>query len=118
MSEFDLNKLKSAYETGDIDTVASLFSEKYTMSEMDDVTPPSNPRQRNKTEIIEMVGRAAGNGVKFVLENTVDGGSQVAYTIHCLIPNGRKITTNSIAEVKGGQIISELHVSARDPEKK
>ncbi len=118
MKEFDLTKLETSFNSGDMDSLADLYSDDYTMEEMDDATPPSNPRSRKKAELVQMVGGAAGKGVKFEVENLVDGGDRIAYTVHCLIPNGRKVTSNVISDVKDGKIYKELHVSARDPEKR
>ena len=114
---FDLEKLKQAIESGDADTWRTMCADDFEQIEMDDATPPSSPRKRNKAEFFQIIERANSNGVKFTVEKTVNGGDKIAYSVTCHIPNGRKVVSNVIAGVKDGKLTSELDVSARDPEK-
>jgi len=117
MEKFDLSKMKQAMEVGDADAWSGLHSDDFEQIEMDDVTPPSNPKTHTKNGLYEIIKRASSNGVKFTVEKMVDGGDQIAYSVTCHIPNGRKIVSNVISDVKDGKINHELAVGARDPEK-
>lgn len=118
MNKFDLSKFKQVLESGDADGLAELQSDNFTQTELDDVTPPSSPRVHSKEAYHKIIERASSNGVKFTVEKIVDGGDQIAYSVTCHIPNGRKVVSNIIGDIKNGRISKELAVGARDPEKK
>ena len=110
-------QLKQALETGNAEAWASLYSEDLELDELWHKTdPPSNPNKRGRDDLAATIERATSNGVKFEVDNVVSDGDRLAYTVKCLLPSGRVVVTNSIAEIKDGVIVRELQVGAGEPD--
>jgi len=50
------------------------------------------------------------------LENPVVGGERAACTLSCNFPDGRRLLSNSIYDLKGGKIVRQLDIQVTDPE--
>lgn len=113
-NNFDLEKLKQAFENKDADGLAAMYADDFEQTEMDDVTPPNAPRKRTKQEVYEIIKRNQNSQVKFSLDNLVPGKDRAAYTITCHLPDGVKVVGNSIVEIRGGKIVKETVIQARE----
>jgi hypothetical protein len=79
--------------------------------------PPNAPRKRTKQDLVEIFERnQGGSNVKLSVENLFATDDHVAYTLTCTLPDGRRIVSNSILEIRDNQVARDLAVQARDPE--
>ena len=53
----DTQRLKDVFEQWDLAALKDLYAEDFEQTEMDDVTPPNEPRKRTKQDLIEIVER-------------------------------------------------------------
>jgi hypothetical protein len=112
-----LGDLKRALETGDAELWESLHSEDFEQTELWHKTdPPSNPSKRTRDEMVATIRRATGNSVQFRVENMVGDDKRLAYTATCIMPSGRTVIANNIAEIKDGLIVRELVIEAGEPD--
>jgi hypothetical protein len=112
-----LSDLKVSLETGDAALWSSLHSDDFEHTELWHKTdPPSNPVRRTKADLAEIVGRAVKNGVEFRVENMVGDDRGIAYTVRCILPNGRTVISNNTCEVRDNLIVNQLVVEAGEPD--
>jgi hypothetical protein len=57
-----------------------------------------------------------GSNVKLTVENLFATDDHVAYTLTCTLPDGRRIVSNSILDIRDDQVARDLAVQAREPE--
>jgi hypothetical protein len=104
-------------EAGDAEFWSSLHSDDFEQIELwSNSHPPSDPRKRTKQEVAAIVDRAPKNGVQFRVENMVGDADRLAYTVTCILPNGRTVIANDIADIRDGLIVKELVVEAGEPD--
>jgi ketosteroid isomerase-like protein len=113
----DTQRLKDVFEKWDLAALKELYAEDFEQTEMDDVTPPNEPRKRTKQDLIEIVERnQSGSKVKLAVDNLFATDDHVAYTVTCTLPDGRRVVGNSILDIRDDKIIRETTVQAREPE--
>jgi ketosteroid isomerase-like protein len=115
-TRFDLGAYKRAYEEWDIETLLDLYADEVELVQVDRDHPPSSPRIRQGREVFRgMFEHCAAAGVTATVENGVAGEDRAAATVTCEFPGGRKVTANSILELRDGRIVREREVLAGDP---
>ena len=115
-TEFDIAALARAFESLDVEKVLEFYSEDLEQIEMDDATPPKAPRTRSGKEFVgNVIESCAKNGVKLHMENLVVGEDRAACTITCEFPDGRRVVSNTIFDLRDGRIVRQFDVQARDP---
>jgi SnoaL-like domain len=113
-TRFDIGLLKQSFETWDLETLRELYADDLEQVEMDEVTPPANPRTRTKEELLTIFTRASGAGVKITVDSGIVDGDRAACTFTCHFDNGRCVVANSILDLRDGQIVRQFDVQARD----
>jgi ketosteroid isomerase-like protein len=113
-TRYDIDLLKRSFESWDLDQLRELYHEDVEQIEMDEVTPPADPRRRNKAELMQIFENGCNAGVKISLDNPVVGEDRVACTFTCAFDDGRRIVANSILDVRDGKIVRQFDVQARD----
>jgi hypothetical protein len=117
---FDIQALGRAFEAGDADRVLAFYADDHEHIEIDADAPPSAPRTRVGAEAVEFmrgaVGYMAANGVKIGLENPVVGDDRAACTISVSFPDGRRLLSNTIYDLKDGKVVRQLDIQVTDPE--
>ncbi len=114
--QFDIEGLKRAFEAGEADKVLEYYSDDLEHIEVDDSAPPKSPRKSGAEYIRNAIEGAAGAGIKLRMENPVVSSDRAACTITCEFPDGRRLVSNTIYDLKGGKIVRQLDVQVMDPE--
>jgi hypothetical protein len=115
-TRFDIEALKRALEARDAEQVLAFYSDDLEHVEIDAAAPPKSPRKTGIEYIRTAIEGAAQNGVMLHLDNPVVGDDRAACTITCDLPDGRRLTSNTIYELKEGKIVRQLDVQVTDPE--
>lgn len=115
-TRFDLEALKRALEARDAARVLAFYSEDLEHLEIDAAAPPKAPRKTGIDYIGAAIQGAANGGVTLSMENLVAGDGRAACTITCGLPDGRRLVSNTIYELKDGKIVRQLDVQVTDPE--
>lgn len=111
---FDPIKIKKAWDAGDIPALMELFDNGFEQTEIDEATPPNNPRKRSKSEYMQMAQGGIKNGAKMDVYNIVPGKDRAAYSFTCHMPNGVKMVGNVIVEIQNGKIVKETTIQAKE----
>ena len=115
-TSFDLETFRRAYEQWDRETLLACYDDDVELIQIDRDNPPSAPRVRHGKDVLAgMFEHCAAAGVTATVENAVEGGDRAAATVTCAFPGGRKVTANSIFEIRDGRIVREREVIAGDP---
>jgi hypothetical protein len=119
-TKFDIDALARAFDTGDVEDVLAFYTDPHEHVEIDADAPPNSPRTRTGADAVQYMHDAfemmANNGVKIRLENPVVGEERAACTISCNFPDGRRLLSNTIFDLKGGKISRQLDVQVADPQ--
>jgi ketosteroid isomerase-like protein len=114
-SAFDLEAFQRAYEEWDIPALLDLFAEDVELVQLDRDNPPSAPRMRRGRELLEgMFTHCANAGVAVSVEHAVCDERHGAASITCAFPGGRRVTCNSIFELRDGRIVRQHDVAIGD----
>jgi hypothetical protein len=113
-TQFDFDHLKRSMEAWDVEALLALYADDFEQVEMDDATPPAAPRVRHKNDFAGIFQHCHDAAVKIALDNPVVGDDRLACTITCFFDEGRKVVANSIMDLRGGQIVRQFDVQARD----
>jgi len=101
-------------ESWDVEALLALYADDFEQVEMDDVTPPAAPRVRHKNDMAGIFQHCHDAAVKIGLDNPLVGEDRLACTITCYFDDGRRVVANSIMDLRGGQIVRQFDVQARD----
>jgi hypothetical protein len=115
-TQFDIEALKRALEARDAEQALTFYSDDLEHLENDAAAPPKSPRQTGIEYIRTAIEGAAQNGVRLHLDNLVVGDERAACTITCELPDGRRLTSNTIYDLKEGKIVRQLDVQVTGPE--
>ena len=115
-TRFDIDALKEAFEAGDVDKVLEFYSQDLEHIEIDAGAPPKSPRTSDFEHIGTALRGAVQAGIKLRMENPVVGEDRAACTITCEFPDGRRLVSNTIYDLKDGKIIRQFDVQVTDPE--
>jgi hypothetical protein len=115
-TSFDIDALKQAFEASDIDKVLEFYSSDLEHIEIDAGAPPKSPRTSDFQHIVNALRGAAQAGIKLGMDNVVAGASRAAATITCVFPDGRRLVSNTIYDLKDGRIARQFDVQVTDPE--
>ena len=115
-TSFDIDALKQAFEASDVDKVLEFYSSDLEHIEIDAGAPPKSPRTSDFEHIGNALRGAAQAGIKLGMDNVVAGADRAAATITCVFPDGRRLVSNTIYDLKGGRIARQFDVQVTDPE--
>ena len=115
-TQFDIEALKRAFEANDAEKVLEFYSTDLEHIEIDAGAPPKSPRKTGAEYIANAIEGAAQAGIKLRMENPVVGEDRAACTITCEFPDGRRLVSNTIYDLKDGKIVRQLDVQVTDPE--
>ena len=119
-TRFDFDALARAFEVGDAEAVLGFYADDHEHIEIDSDSPPSAPRTRVGAEAAEFmrsdVGYMATNGIKIGLDNRVVGDERAACTISLTFPDGRRLLSNTIYDLRHGKVVRQLDIQVTDPE--
>ena len=115
-AQFDIEALKRAFEAHQVDKVLEFYSSDLDHLEIDAGAPPKSPRRSGIDYLGDAIQGAAQAGIKLHMENPVVGEDRAACTITCEFPDGRRLVSNTIYDLKGGKIVRQFDVQVMDPE--
>ena len=115
-TRFDIDALAQAFEAGDVEKVLQFYSPDVEHVEIDAGAPPRSPRTSDFEHIGNALRGALQAGIKLRMENLVAGADRAACTITCAFPDGRRLVSNTIYDLKGGKIARQRDVQVSDPE--
>jgi hypothetical protein len=115
-TSFDIDALKRAFEASDVDKVLEFYSPDLEHIEIDAGAPPKSPRTSDFQQIGNALRGAAQAGITLSMDNAVAGADRAAATITCVFPDGRRLVSNTIYDLKGGRIARQFDVQVTDPE--
>src|SRR6266536_4539966 len=115
-TRFDIAALTRAFEALEADKVLEFYSSQLEHIEIDAGAPPRSPRRSGTAYIGQAIEGAAQAGIKLHMENPVVGDDRAACTITCEFPDGRRLVSNTIYDLKDGKIIRQFDVQVMDPE--
>ena len=114
-TRFDLDTFRRGYEEWDIPALLELYAEAVELVQVDRDNTPSAPRVRHGRAVLAgMLEHCAGAGVKATVEHAVAGEQRAAATVTCAFPNGRRVVSNAMFELRDGRIVREYGVVIGD----
>ena len=113
---FDIDKFRLAFEGGKPEDILAFYANDLEHVEIDQDAPPRSPRTSGIDGIREAFEGLAQAGIPLKMENVVAGSDRAACTITCAFPDGRRLLSNSIYDVKNGKIVRQLDIQVTDPE--
>ena len=115
-AQFDIEALKRAFEAHQVDKVLEFYSSDLDHLEIDAGAPPKSQRRSGIDYLGDAIQGAAQAGIQLHMENPVVGEDRAACTITCEFPDGRRLVSNTIYDLKDGKIIRQFDVQVTDPE--
>jgi hypothetical protein len=110
---FDVAAFRRALENLDGDALAALVIDDFERTEIDEATPPSRPAvvrgsEANAAALADMRER----GVKIATEEPLVDGDRIAMMCRCTLPDGRKVVSIAIGDVRDGLLATWTEVQA------
>jgi ketosteroid isomerase-like protein len=111
----DFEALRRAQEQRDLDTMLTFYADDAEMLIVNRATPPSSPHTlRGKEKIAQYLGDVFGREMSHRIENEVLGEERVAFNVACEYPDGVKVLSSEILDVRDGKIVRQVEVVAWD----
>ena len=114
-TRLDFEALRLGIERCDPDFVLGFYDEDAELSIVNAGSPQGTPFElRGKAEIAKHLRAIFGQGTSHRVERRVVGGERVAFREVCEYPDGSRIVVETTLEVRGGEIVRQVEVVARD----
>ncbi len=116
MTEFDFAAYIEASTSKDADRWLSFFAEDAEWTEYRYFDPPRAPhRMRGMGEIEPFVRGISASAVELTAGTPIVTDDAAAFSIDCLLPDGRRIYEHVMIEIADGKIARQTDVEAWDP---
>jgi ketosteroid isomerase-like protein len=107
--------LKRAIEGRDAKALASFYDDSAVLQIIDRENPPSKPRQlKGLTEIAAYFDDVCGRAMTHRIDSGVADGNNLAFTQACAYPDGTKVFSAAMLELKDGKVIRQTAVQVWD----
>ncbi|WP_042409020.1 nuclear transport factor 2 family protein [Streptacidiphilus carbonis] len=116
---FDVETLRRGIEGRDASALRGLYAEDARMTVVDRRDQPSHPHELTGTAAIgEFLDDACGRDMEHQLGEVVVSadGSHAAYLEQCRYPDGTKVLSTSMLDLRDGRIMSQTSLQAWDEE--
>ncbi|WP_017600879.1 nuclear transport factor 2 family protein [Nocardiopsis lucentensis] len=114
---FDAELLKRAVEARDADTFLAQFSDDAELEMFDQHTPPSAPTVLHGRDAIGATMRELfARDMRHEVLQCVVEGDHAAYTERCSYPDGSKVMSMTMLDLRDGRIVHQATVQAFDEE--
>lgn len=112
---FDVDRYTRAVESADADTIVAQYSDDAELEMFDRRTPPSTPAVLHGRDQIESAvrDRCSREMTHEVLQCVADD-EHVAYTERCVYPDGNKVMSMTMLDLRDGRIAHQSMVQAWD----
>lgn len=115
MGTFDLAGYREAALAMDARRWIAYFAEDATWTEYRPSAPPRDPHvMRGREEIGDFLREVCADDLRLEFGNEVLDERRAAYTLTCVLPDGRRIVENTILEHRDGLIVWLDEVEAWD----
>lgn len=112
---FDIDRYTQAVETADIDAIMTQYSDDAEMEMFDRRTPPSTPTVlHGKDEIDASLREVFSLEMTHEVLQCVADSEHVAYTERCTYPDGNKVMSMTMLDLRDGRIAHQSMVQAWD----
>ncbi len=107
--------IKQAIEGRDGAMLASFYADDALMRIIDRNNPPSKPQEiQGKAAISRYWEDICGRAITHKIETSIAEGNRVAFTQACAYPDGAKVFSQAMLELKDGEISRHTVVQAWD----
>jgi hypothetical protein len=114
-TRLDFEALRLGIERCDPDFVLGFYDEDAELSIVHAGSPQGTPFElRGKAEIAKHLRAIFGQGTSHRVERRVVGEERVTFREVCEYPDGSRIVVETTLEVRGGEIVRQVDVVARD----
>ena len=114
-TRLDFEALRLGIERCDPDFVLGFYDEDAELSIVNAGSPHGTPFElRGKAEIAKHLRAIFGQGTSHRVERRVVGEKRVTFREVCEYPDGSRIVVETTLEVRGGEIVRQVDVVARD----
>jgi mannose-6-phosphate isomerase-like protein (cupin superfamily) len=116
-TRFDVEALRSGIEASDAATISSLYASNARLTLVDRREQPSHPFQiAGKAAIGDFVDEMCGQNMNHRVDQVVvsDDGSRAAYLERCRNPDGTKMITTSMLDLRDGRIAAQISLQCWD----
>jgi len=112
---FSLPALSRAIEARDSTAMRGFYGENAKMTIIDRDHPPSHPQKIvGRSAIAAYFDDVCGRAMTHKVEDACVDANHLAFTQACAYPDGTRVFCSAMAELSGGQIVSETIVQAWD----
>ena len=113
--ELDLGALRQAIERRDAEAVCAMFAPDAELISIDVEHPPSNPRRaRGIEEIRNALTDVYARDMTHKVTQAIGGPGAASYAVACRYPDGTRVMSNAMLDVREGQIVRMQEVVAWD----
>jgi ketosteroid isomerase-like protein len=112
---FEFEILRRALEQSDADLLLSLYADDAEMRVVDRNRPPSSPFELRGKSAIEAFWRdICGREMTHSIEREVIGSDRVSFVEACVYPDGCRVLSAMVLDLREGRIVRHLTVQAWD----
>jgi hypothetical protein len=116
METLTIPRLRQAIESRDGRTLAGFYAENATLQIIDQINPPSRPREITGREAITAYyDDVCGRTMTHRVDTGVVDGDQLAFTQTCTYPDGKRVFCSSSLELNSGKVVRQISIQAWDP---
>ena len=116
---FDVEALRRGIEERDASTMRGLYAENAQLTVVDQRDQPSHPHEiAGSTAIGEFLDDVCGRDMEHNLEQVVVSadGTHAAYMERCRYPDGTRVMSTSMLDLRDGRIVAQTSLQAWDEE--
>ena len=107
--------LKRAIEGRKASAIAGFYADDAIVEVIDRDNPPSKPHSlRGRDAIAAYFADVCGRDMTHKIESGVAMGNRLAFTQSCAYPDGTKVYSSAMIDLKGGKIARQVVVQAWD----
>jgi ketosteroid isomerase-like protein len=108
-------EIKYAIENRDGRMLASMYADDAVMRVIDRNNPPSKPREiKGKAAISQYWDDVCGRTMTHKVETSIAEGDKLAFTQACAYPEGSKVFSVAMLELRDGKIVRQTAVQVWD----
>lgn len=114
-AKFDIDRFRDSVQARDAAAITKLYAQDARLTLVDRREKPSHPFQiAGKAAIGDFIDNMCGQVMNHRVVQVVvsDDGSRGAYLERCRYPDGRKMSTTSMLELRDGRIASQVSMEA------
>lgn len=115
--KFDVEALRSGIEARDAEALSNLYAQNARLTLVDRREEPSHPFQiAGRLAIADFMDKLCGQNMSHRVDQVVvsDDGTRAAYLERCRYPDGTKVLTTSMIDLRDGMIAAQMSLQSWD----